>query len=295
LPQQKGILPMPHHLKRCALILLAATLLAQAAPAVHAQSAPPATPATQAADTAAKVPSFDVISIRPNKDNAQMSGNGSFRMRVGSRSLPDGYSASNIDLKSLIANAYGVRPDQISGGPDWSASYHYDIEAKVVPADGTALQPLTKEQRILMLRSLLADRFKLDVHTETKEQPIYELVVARNGPKLQPAKPDQSTRMTMNASGKSTMETADLSALVFQLSSQLGRPVVDKTGLTGKYEIKLEWTRDQGPGSNDSTSTDSSGPSIFTAVQEQLGLKLNSTKGPVDTLVIDHVEQPTAN
>jgi uncharacterized protein (TIGR03435 family) len=101
--------------------------------------------------------------------------------------------------------------------------------------------------------------------------------------------------MTMNASGKSTMETADLSALVFQLSSQLGRPVVDKTGLTGKYEIKLEWTRDQGPGSNDSTSTDSSGPSIFTAVQEQLGLKLNSTKGPVDTLVIDHVEQPTAN
>ena len=90
---------MPHHLKRCALILLAATLLAQAAPAVHAQSAPPATPATQAADTAAKVPSFDVISIRPNKDNAQMSGNGSFRMRVGSRSLPDGYSASNIDLK----------------------------------------------------------------------------------------------------------------------------------------------------------------------------------------------------
>jgi uncharacterized protein (TIGR03435 family) len=96
--------------------------------------------------------------------------------------------------------------------------------------------------------------------------------------------------MTMNASGKSTMETADLSALVFQLSSQLGRPVVDKTGLTGKYDITLQWTPDQGP-----ASEDASGSSIFTAVQEQLGLKLNSTKGPVETLVIDHVEPPTAN
>jgi uncharacterized protein (TIGR03435 family) len=225
-----------------------------------------------------------------------MSSNGSFRMiRVGSKSLPDGYSASNIDLKSLIANAYGVRPEQISGGPSWIDSNHYDIEAKVVAADGATPQPITKEERNLMLRSLLADRFKLVVHTETKEQPIYELVVAKSGPKLQPAKPGQPTRMTMGSSGKFSMETAQISALIYQLSSQLGRPVIDKTGLTGNYEIKLEWARDLGSASSDAAPSDASGPSIFTAVQEQLGLKLVSTKGPVDTLVIDHAEPPTAN
>jgi uncharacterized protein (TIGR03435 family) len=274
---------------RANLLLLVASLLALTAFTAHAQTVPSVEAAT------AKAPAFDVISIRLNKDSSQMSGNGSFRMRVGSRSLPDGYSASNIDLKSLLANAYGVRPDQISGGSDWIASNHYDIEAKVVPADGTALQPLTKEQRNLMLRSLLADRFKLVVHTETKEQPIYELVVAKNGSKLQPAKPDQPTRMTMGGSGKSSMETAQLSTLIYQLSSQVGRPVVDKTGLTGNYDIKLEWAHDSGASSEDGTSTDASGPSIFTAVQEQLGLKLVPTKGPVETLVIDRVEQPTAN
>ena len=281
---------MPQYLKRGAFVLLAASLLAFATPAQFAASAPPNS------DAAVKGPAFDVISIRPNKDNEQMSGNGTFSRRVGSRSLPDGYSASNIDLKSLIANAYGVRPDQISGGPDWIDSNRYDIEAKVVAANGSTPQPIAREERSLMLRSLLADRFKLAVHNETKEAPIYELVVAKNGPKLQPAKPDQPTRMTMGGSGKATMEVDQISALIYQLSLQVGRPVVDKTGLTGKYDIKLEWTRDPGPDSEDAASTDASaGPSIFIAVQEQLGLKLNSTKGPVDTLIIDHSEPPTPN
>jgi uncharacterized protein (TIGR03435 family) len=284
--------PHPRNL-RAGLLLLAASLLAFAAPTAPAQTVPQA--ASQATDTTAKLPAFDVVSIRLNKDTAQMSGNGTFSRRVGIRTTPDGFSASNVDLKMLIANAYGVKPDQISGGPGWIDSNRYDIEAKVVAANGATPQPLTREQSNLMLRSLLADRFKLAVHNETKEAPIYELIVAKNGPKLQPAKPDQPTRMTIGGSGKATMEVDQISALIYQLSLQVGRPVVDKTGLTGKYEIKLEWTRDSGSGSVDATSTDASGPSIFTAVQEQLGLKLVSSKGPVDTLVIDHAEQPTAN
>jgi len=284
---------VPHPLNlRAGLLLLAASLLAFAAPTAPAQTAPAA--ASQPADTTAKLPAFDVISIRPNNNSTQMNG-GNFSRRVGVRTTPDGFSASSLDLKSLIAIAYGVKPDQVSGGSGWVDSDRYDIEAKVVAANGSTPQPLTHEQSNLMLRSLLADRFKLAVHNETKEAPIYELVVAKNGPKLQPAKPDQPTRMTIAGSGKATMEADQISALVYQLSLQVGRPVVDKTGLTGKYDIKLEWTRDSGPGSVDSASADVSGPSIFTAVQEQLGLKLNPSKGPVDTLVIDHVEQPTPN
>jgi uncharacterized protein (TIGR03435 family) len=273
-------------------LLLAAVVFVLTAPTTHAQT-------SQATNsTTANAPAFDVISIHLNNGSSQMNGNGSFRMmRVASKSLPDGYTASNIDLKSLIANAYGVRPDQVSGGPKWIDSNHYDIEAKVVPADGATPQPITKEERNLMLRSLLADRFKLVVHTESKEQPIYELVVAKNGPKLLPAKPDQPSRtqITMGGSGKSSLETAQISNLIYQLSSQLGRPVVDKTGLTGNYDIKLEWARDSAVSSEDGTSTDPSGPSIFTAVQEQLGLKLVSAKGPVEILVIDHAEPSTAN
>ncbi len=295
---------MPQYLKRCVFVLLAASLLALAA---RAQSA---SPAPQSTDATAKAPAFDVISIRPNKDNAQMSGNGTFRMRTVSRTTPDGFSASNVTLKTLLTSAYGVKYDRISGGPGWTDSDHFDIEAKVVAADGATPHPLTREQSNLMLRSLLADRFKLVVHNETKELPIYELVIAKGGSKLQEAKPGDSNpngtkgpdavaragMIVMNMRPGQLKDPAmQLAALISWLSGQLGRPVVDKTGLTGKYDINLHWTPDPGPGSDDATSTDSSGPSIFTAVQEQLGLKLVSTKGPVVTLVIDHVEPPTAN
>ena len=284
---------MPHPLNlRAGLLLLAACLLALAAPAALAQTAPPT--ASQATDSTAKLPAFDVISIRPNNNSTQMNG-GNFSRRVGVRTTPDGFSASSLDLKSLIAIAYGVKPDQVSGGPGWIDSNRYDIEAKVVAANGATPQPLTREQSNLMLRSLLADRFKLAVHNETKEAPIYELIVAKNGPKLQPAKPDQPFRMTVGGSGKATMEVDQISALIYQLSLQVGRPVVDKTGLTGKYDIKLEWARDTGPSVGTATADNTSGPSIFTAVQEQLGLKLQPAKAPVDVIVIDQVEQPTAN
>jgi len=278
---------MPKLTKGCKYLLLAASLLALAAPA---QSASPAQTEAQAA----KPPAFDVISIRPTKSSPQPSSDGSFSFssRTGLRTLPDGFSASNIDLKTLIASAYGVKPDQISGGPGWVASNHYDIEAKVVAANGATPQPLTREQRNLMLRSLLADRFKLAVHNETKELPVFDLVVAKNGPKLQPAKPDEPSKssMSMGGSEQLTATAIQLSALATQLSYQLHSPVIDKTGLTGAYDITLQWTPDQA-----TASPDSPGPSIFTAVQEQLGLKLVPSKGPVETLVIDHAEPPTEN
>jgi uncharacterized protein (TIGR03435 family) len=278
-------------------LILAVVLIALTSPAAFAQTAPPAASAPPTDATAAKAPAFDVISIRPNKDNAQMSGDGTIRMRVGSRNLPDGYSASNIALKMLLANAYGVKPDQITGGPGWIDSDHFDIEAKVVAANGATPQPLTREQSNLMLRSLLADRFKLVVHNETKEAPIYELVIAKNGSKLQESKPEESTgrNSVIFGSGRFTGHAMQLGSLISILSNQLHRPIVDKTGLTGRYDINLHWTPDQVPGSVDATSTDASGPSIFTAVQEQLGLKLQPAKAPVDVIVIDHIEQPTAN
>ena len=298
---------------RANLLLLVASLLALTAFTAHAQTVPSVEAAT------AKAPAFDVISIRLNKDSSQMSGNGSFRMRVGSRSLPDGYSASNIDLKSLLANAYGVRPDQISGGSDWIASNHYDIEAKVVPADGTALQPLTKEQRNLMLRSLLADRFKLVVHTETKEASIYALTLAKGGPKLTASKPSEAPppnippgaivrgnpgdgpprggMMRMSGPGNLTVTAMTMTQFANMLSSQLHRTIVDQTGLTGTYDFTLQWTPDNLPASpgGEAQALDPTGPTIFTAVQEQLGLKLESTKGPVKTVVIDHIEPPSEN
>jgi uncharacterized protein (TIGR03435 family) len=175
-----------------------------------------------------------------------------------------------------------------------------------------------------MLQKILADRFKLTIHRDTKELPNFSLVIAKNGPKLQEARPvDPASPTAKDPNGKPlppgavrmmsgsdgmrhiTASGATLAALVSMLGNQLGRPVMDKTGLTAKYDISLQWSSDDrqvvaGPGASpDGGSSplpaDSSGPSLFTAVQEQLGLKLESGKGPVDTIVIDHAEKPSGN
>ena len=274
--------------------LFVAVVIALTAPDATAQTASPTASVPQAADTTAKAPEFDVISIRQHNEAIHASNNGSIATGNRIKTPPDGLSASNINLRALVANAYDIKSDQISGGSGWIDSERFDIEAKVVAANGATPQPLTLEQRNLMLRSLLADRFKLAVHNETKELPIYELVVAKNGPKLPPAKRGVMFKMTMGDSGMNSVETAQLSALIGLLTIQLSRPVVDKTGLIGKFDIKLEWEHDTSP-SSDSAANDASSPSIFTALQEQLGLKLVPAKGPVETIVIDHVERPSAN
>ena len=185
-------------------------------------------------------------------------------------------------------DAYGVRPDQISGGPAWLSSDHYDIIAK--SGDEGAL---AWDRAMQMLQSLLADRFQLKIHREMKETPVYELVAGKNGPKLKEAAADAKPGLVMRgtASGMHMEVTkGTMDQLARQLSTTAGRPVVDKTGLTGSYAYTLDWVRaDRIPDS------DSNLPSIFNAVQEQLGLKLESTKAPVEVIIVDRAEKPSGN
>src|SRR6266853_1806867 len=261
-----------------------------------------ATPSRGASqDAAASTPGYEVASIKPNKSDNN-------RSRLMFR--PDGLSATGGTLQMLIKAAYEIEDSQISGAPSWLESEKYDIEAKMDSAVADELRKLnpdeSKAAREHMLQALLADRFKLTIHRETKELPVYALVIAKNGPKLQEAKPGDPypngfkgpdggggagmMRGSLGAEGKSELvgQAVPMSSLVRLLSGRLHRTVVDNTGLAGKYDFALQWTPDESPGavlkgadggqpgSDSASSSDSSGPTIFTAVQEQLGLKLES-------------------
>jgi uncharacterized protein (TIGR03435 family) len=255
--------------------------------------------APQAANPAVQLPSYDVASIKPSK-----AGDGSTLLfRTGT------FTAKGMTLKSLIKEAYGIEDDQISEAPKWVSSQTYDIEAKVDGADAATLEKLSDDQSRLMFQSFLRDRFQLKVHWETKDLPVLALVVAKGGPKLQQAKPGDTypdgikgpdgkpeghAGMMMWGRGRLTGQGIPIGNLVPPLTQELGRIVQDKTGLTGKYDIELRWTTDDAAPDSRSAS-DSPGPSIFTAMQEQLGLKLESQKAPVKVLLIDHVEQPPPN
>jgi bla regulator protein blaR1 len=227
-----------------------------------------------------------------------------------------GLRVVGIPLKTLITLAYDVRDFQVSGGPGWINSDRFDINARgeasetpeSAPADLTKMtdeqRKTTAEQAKERLRNLLEERFKLAIHRETKEQQVYALVAAKGGPKVQGSK-EAIGRMRMGR-GLLTGQGVDLGFLATTLSSQLGRTVIDKTGLTGKYDFELNWTPDPGqpaggplgpppPGVDLPPPPDPNGSSIFTAVQEQLGLRLESQKAPVETLVIDRVERPSEN
>jgi uncharacterized protein (TIGR03435 family) len=273
-----------------AAISVTQVLCAQAFPINLADSGPKDDPNV-------KMPAFDVVSVKPNKLG---SGNMSWMTK------PDGYACVNISLKTLIASAYGVRQDLVSGGPGWVESQGFDVDAKVAGEDVEALKKLTGPQRNSMLQPLLADRFKLKVHTETKILPTYDLVVAKGGPKLTevPAAdladdgkdPEHSKHPYMMEVGPGTFkgQAMSLQFIANHLSFVLEKTVTDKTGLKGKYDIELKWTPEGPKAAGDDGSSDST-TSIFTAVQEQLGLKLVPAKGPVETLVIDRVELPTQN
>jgi uncharacterized protein (TIGR03435 family) len=268
---------------------------------------------------------FEVASIKPNN-----SGDG----RVFARTQPGRMSMTNVTLKLLIRQAYQLQDFQIVGGPAWMASDHFDVIAKMPegfqptpgpPAPGAGPGPLQ-----LMLRALLADRFKLTVHNETKESPIYALIVARSdgrlGPQLKksetdcaamfaagrgrgrgpmpppgPPQPGESIPCGMRIGpGNLVMGGSPLSQFANSLGMFSGRIVLDRTGLTGNYDINLTWTPDQmprpagdgPPPQINGVAVDPNGPSLFTAVQEQLGLKLDSQRGPVETLVVDRAEKP---
>jgi uncharacterized protein (TIGR03435 family) len=300
--------PKLHFSRR--LLFLVAGLMAVGVPSGLGQAGAASSGAASPGATAdVKLPAFDVVSVKPNKSTSGM-------IRIMFK--PDGYAASNVSLKMLIQGAYGIREDLISGAPNWADSARYDIDAKVAGSDVDALKNLTPEQRRSILQPLLADRFKLKTHTETKQLPVYELVLAKGGSKLKEANPGDTYAngikgpdgvgrggMMRMGPGQLTAQGIPMTSLANNLSQQLHRTVIDKTGLTGKYDLELNWMPDQGSdgmfkgpdGSqpHSDAAPDSSGPSIFTALQEQLGLRLQSAKGPVETLVIDHVEMPSEN
>jgi len=273
----------------------------------------------QAPQTPAAGPAFEVASIKPNN-----SGDG----RVMLQQQPGGrFTATNVPLRLLIRNAYQLQDFQIVGGPSWIGSERYDIVAKAedgTPPETPSLDRTGPSRIQLMIRSLLAERFQLVVHDETRELPIYALIVARSdgklGPDLHksevdcnaifaagrgrgmpppPAPPQPGERPQCGiriGMGNLAMGGAPLSQFANSLAMFVGRTVQDKTSLPGSYDVNLTWTPDQmpqrPPGAPEAPPVDPNGPSIFTALQEQLGLKLDSQKGPVSVLVIDRVERP---
>ena len=254
-------------------------------------------------DPSIKIPQFDIISVKANKESN----------RTGVQFTPDGMRGTAVTVQFLLYEGYGgINQNQVIGEPSWSTTEGFDIEAKVAPADVPTLAKMTFEQRRTMFQQILTDRFKMVAHHETRELPIYILTVAKGGSKLKPSVPDDPAATTprrrglMGRPGGITATDAQLWMLIPMLARQLGRPIVDKTGLTGNYDYTLDYTNDRGtlpppaggaPPAPPSAPPppEQSGPDIFTAIQEQLGLKLESSKGPVDVIVIDHIEKPSEN
>jgi uncharacterized protein (TIGR03435 family) len=241
----------------------------------------------QSAAAPATTPAYDVATIKPHD-----SSDGSMLIN----NPPDGYTATNVGLKLLIQNAYNLQTqDLISGLAGWANSATFDIQAKMDEDTMASLKKLPQkeqwEQRQAMMQALLADRFQLTLHHETKNLPIYSLSIAKGGPKFKPADPNDSHGSGMSwGNERLTIQAAPLENLVYFLSSMLHRQVVDNTGLSGKYDMTLHWSSDEVANAAPDPT-----PSIFTALPEQLGLKLESTKGPVDTIVVDHVAMPSEN
>jgi uncharacterized protein (TIGR03435 family) len=237
-------------------------------------------------------PAFEVATVKRNTSGDANS---------GSRVRPGGISISNMTIKDVLMWAYQIRGFQLSGGPGWIDSEQYDIEAK--PPSNTDPQ-----QQILMLQTLLRDRFSLELHRETKMLPVYELTIAKGGMKLkdegncislepgqkleQGQKISDTCGYNMLGRGRFDATSTSMGDLAKYLSPVLGRQVVDKTGVSGRFPVHLTFIPDVAAVPDDPGNH---GPSIFTAVQEQLGLKLDSAKGPVEVLVIDHVEHPSEN
>jgi uncharacterized protein (TIGR03435 family) len=269
---------------RRTLLLLAITVMA--VPSTRGQADGSQRGATVQADTAAKLPEYDVVSIKPNK-----SGSGS----VDVESNIDRYAATNISLKGLLEDAYGIKKDLISGVQGPIESARFDVVAKIVEPDAAVIRKLTDRQRQSMLRPFLFERFQLKAHTEIKVLPVYDLVVVQSGPKFKQAAEDSKhdSGTSVHSSNRDTELTAHgipMTSLASTLTGQVHRTVIDKTGLAGNYDLTMRWTSD-----NIVSAETDSGPSIFTALQEQLGLRLKPAKGPVETLVVDHVDMPSEN
>jgi bla regulator protein BlaR1 len=242
-------------------------------------------------------PSFEVASIRKFvPDNGPR-----MARRVMGAMDASRFTAVGETAKGLICEAYDLYRYQVSGGPPWVDGDLFNVDAKVDDATAAQLQKLTRHEQTermdLMLQTLLADRFKLQVMHETKDAPAYALVIAKGGPKLKQASPDETAGGSLRVGdGLFVMNSQAVQIANFArgLSNQLEEPVVDQTGLTGSYDIDLKYTLQAGVSADPSTA-DGAGDSIFDALQNQLGLKLVSTKAPMETITIVHIEEPTPN
>jgi len=252
-------------------------------------------------------PEFEAATVKASRDNG----------KAGVRGTTGRLTLENVPLRLMISVAYKTRPSQVIGGPSWNDSAMFDVQGKAAEAAGT-------DTMLLMLQVLLEDRFQLKIHREIREGAVYELTVAKGGPRLKPssgcvpfdpshlprqtapgevqviycgrmARGGDDSRRTVDGKGVDIIPTIGLlePSLTGFLSEALDRTVINKTGLTGAFDFHLEWEPQRT--SSALPPDDSGGPSIFTAVQEQLGLKLGTAKGPVEFLVIDRAERPFVN
>ena len=297
-----------------AIVGAAALLLAAVAPLAAAARNPNA-----ASSQAAAAPAFDVVSIKENKSGEAGQG---MRRQAGR------VVATNFPVRPLIIFAFGLQPQQLAGGADWLDSARYDINAQF-SGEIPITEPGTVGPIQLMLQRMLSERFNLVVHRETRELPIYALVLARSdgrlGPKITTAATDceavmndmlKSARgtgtppaapqlldgrpacgMRFSPDGRLEAGGTSMAALARNMSGGVGRIVVDRTGLKGGFDFELEFAPNTvpPPGGALPAAPDSNRPSMFTALEEQLGLKLQPDRGPVEVLVIDRVERPTEN
>jgi uncharacterized protein (TIGR03435 family) len=302
--------------RQVALVLLGILVMK---PGVRAKSATStASRPRQAAGSTSEQPAFEVASIKVNHST-----DGRFFIRLA----PGRYSTTGATAKMLITFAYDAKDAQVSGGPSWVNTERFDIDAKEEDSVAQQLQKMPQEQAgeqvRLMVQSLLAERFGLVVSRPMKEIPIYALVVAKGGAKLKPsmtpppgdapgenrpmqqpppnAKPsDLPPGAAMMGPGHLTANGISISGVITGLSRQpelSDRVIMDQTGLTGKYDVSLQWTPENpvtGMNPNEPAS-DPNTPSLFTALEEQLGLHVESTKGPVEMLVIDQIAEPSEN
>lgn len=277
-----------------------------------------------------KLPKFEVVSIKPYTANTMM---------TGIRFTPDGVNITGMPLYMMVREAFGLPDDRVLNEPAWTKGERYQIAAKVGPADVIELEKLDPEQRWAMMLPVLEDRCSLKFHHETRTLEVYALVAAKGGPRLTPSKsvtdgepvkatgpstapspasppPSKSPansknwgmfRMSMSTQGMAlNAQGVPMTGLARLLSLQLGSTVVDKTGLGGRYDFKLNFAPDHAPGpmmegpgggpaQDKPAPVEETGPSLVTALQEQLGLKLVARKEPVDVVVIDHIEKATPN
>lgn len=296
-----------------AMVLLGSVAVAPTICASAAQSADASAPEASASQASSPpFPSFEVASIKPDHTGIDS---------MDIHTEPDRFIAGNVSAKFLIEFAFNIQPFQLSGGPSWIGSEYFDIDAKEDESRASELQKLPPGQSLTemreMLQSLLANRFKLAVTHRTEQRTVYKLVVAKGGPAFSetpaqaagatsanaPADPTHRKGIWFVAAGQVVVNDTSMSSFASFLARQpeLSTPVSDATRLAAHYDFKLQWSPvvpsllTRGQVSTNAAASDSGGTSLFDAVREQLGLELEPQKGPVDLLIIDHIEDPSPN